>query len=116
MKPILLLIACLLFASPAFAFDPPPLEKLEATRILEAMEWKEITLIAIRQGETVQGAPSPISATVLGLGTLDGKHQKICLTISFDNDLKWHVLELNQKSARLWTKEGYREIKPWATW
>ncbi|MES2568976.1 MAG: hypothetical protein V4710_02850 [Verrucomicrobiota bacterium] len=113
---LLLTIACALFLTSAFAAEPAPLDKVDALRILEAMEWKEVTVIAIRQGVDSQGAPSPICATVMGLGILNGKHQSICQTFHFDKELKWHFLELSQKSARLWTRDGYREIKPWSTW
>ena len=74
--------------------QPPDLERPEAKRILEFMEWKDVNVIAIRQGVNAKGEVAPIYATVLG----------------------WHHLEMQEKAARIWTKDGYRETKIWTTW
>ncbi len=57
-------------------------------------------------------APPPPS----GLGTRDNKHTRICQPHTFDKDLGWHILKLGEKSTRIWTKDGYRDIKQWTTW
>ena len=111
-----LTLAVVLLILPARAFDPPTLGKAEAKRILEFMDWQEVTIVAIRQGVDAKGVAAPIYATVLGIGKCQGRHQTICQTLYFDSELDWHVLELNEKSARVWTKCGLREIRPWASW
>ena len=110
-----LLIAAALFVTTAFA-QPPDLERLDAKRILEHMEWKEVNVLAIRQGVNSKGEVAPIYATVVGLATRDTRHQQVCQTFIFDKELGWHHLEVLENSARLWTKEGYKETKFWGTW
>ena len=116
MRHLAALLCLLLLLPSARAADPPPLERPDAVRILEFMNWRDITLIAIRQGVDAKGVAAPIHATALGLGTLEGQRRSICQSLYFDRELDWHALELTDKSARLWTRNGYREIKPWATW
>jgi hypothetical protein len=115
-RPFPSLAALFFLAVSALAGDPPQLARADAKRVLEAMDWKEVTVVAIRQGVDAKERPQPICATVLGLGTLNGKHQSINQTMFFDSELGWHVLDLDAKHARIWTKDGYREIAPWATW
>ncbi|MEP6671857.1 MAG: hypothetical protein ABJF10_22035 [Chthoniobacter sp.] len=116
MKRIALLLLCLRLASPAFAFEPPLLEKSDAKRIMESMDWTEVTVVAVRQGVDAQGATAPIYATVVGVGILHGEHHSISQTLFYDRDLDWHFLLLGDKGARVWNKNGYQEIKPWALW
>ena len=116
MKRALLLLVCLFLAHSALAFDPPPLEKTDAKRIMEFMEWSQVTIVAIRQGVDASGVAAPAYATVIGLGNFQGQHHSICQTLFYDKDLDWHFLEMTDKSARVWSKNGYQEIKPWAGW
>jgi len=51
----------LLIVAPAIASDPPLLEKADAKRILEFMDWREVTVIAIRQGVDNKGAVPPFT-------------------------------------------------------
>jgi hypothetical protein len=111
-----LLAVTLLFTAPAFAEEPPPLGRGEARRILEHMEWRGINILAIRQGVNEKGAVAPIYATVLAFATRDSRDQSVCQTFTFDRDIGWHLLEVTEKEARLWNKDGYSEIKPWGTW
>ena len=115
---LLLFFCCLLLVPPAFAAasDPLPLDKVDAQHIMESMSWTEVTIIAIRQGVDAKGAVAPIYATVVGVGLLRGEHHSINQTLVYDKDLDWHFLELRDKGARVWNKNGYQEIKPWATW
>jgi hypothetical protein len=115
MKRALLLLISLFLAHSAFA-DPPPLEKADAKKIMELMQWSQVTIIAIRQGVDANGVAAPVYATVVGLGNYQGEHHRILQTLFYDKDLDWHVLELNERSARVWGKNGYQEIKPWAAW
>ncbi len=110
------LLALVILATTALAFDPPQLEKADAKKLLEHVDWREVTVIAIHQGLDAKGTAAPIYATILGLGTRDNQHTRICQTLTFDKDLGWHLLELGDKSARIWTKDGYREIKQWTTY
>lgn len=116
MKPAACLLLLLLFASSSFAIDPPPLGKSDARVILESMDWREVTIIAIRQGVDAKGAVAPIYATVIGLGKFEGHYRNICQTLYYDADLDWHALDLTEKTARIWNKLGFQEIKPWTTW
>ncbi len=116
MKRAVLLLFVLFLTHPLFGFEPPALEKAAAQRIMESMAWTEVTIIAIRQGVDAKGLAAPVCATVIGLGKCEGRHRSIMQTFHFDRDLDWHVLEVSEKSARVWNKDGYREIKPWATW
>ena len=116
MRRSIVILLSMLLVSSAFALDPTPLSKVDAKVILEYMEWKEVTVIAIRQGVDSRGAVAPIYATVIGLGKCRGRHQNICQTFYFDSDLDWHFLELTEKAARVWNKLGLQEVKPWSTW
>lgn len=116
MKRVALLLLCLLLARPALAFEPPLLEKSDAQRIMESMDWTEVTVIAVRQGGDAKGAAAPIYATVIGVGMRRGEHHSICQTLYYDRDLDWHFLELRDKGAVVWNKNGCQEIKPWALW
>jgi hypothetical protein len=99
-----------------FGAEPPPLEKVDAKRIMEAMDWTEVTVIAVRQGVDSKGAVAPIFATVVGLGMFHGEHHSICQTLYYDKELDWYFLELRDKSARLWNRNGCQDIKPWGLW
>ena len=116
MKRVVLVLFCWLLASPLFAFEPPVLEKPDAKRIMEAMEWTEVTVITVRQGVDAQGAVAPIYATVIGLGLLHGEHRSISQTLYYDKDWDWHFLQLGDKGARVWNRNGCQEIKPWGLW
>jgi hypothetical protein len=116
MKRVALLLLCLLLAHPVIAFEPPLLEKADAKRIMESMYWTEVTVITVRQGVDAKGTPAPICATIIGVGMLRGEHHSISQTVYYDRDLDWHFLELRDKGALVWNKNGYQEIKPWAAW
>jgi hypothetical protein len=111
-----LFIALIALISSTYAAEPPPLERNDAKRILEHMEWKEVSVIAIRQGIGVNGAVAPIYATIVGFGTRDSRHQQICQVLVFDKEIGWHHLEMLEKTARIWTRDGYKETKIWTTW
>jgi len=111
-----LLLLALSVPTFAQAAEPPPLEKADAQKIMEAMEWTEVSVIAIRQGVDAKGAVAPIYATIVGLGTMNNEHHAFCEAVTYDKDLGWYFIELRGKSARLWTRDGYREFKPWSTW
>ena len=110
------LFVLLLLATTSIAADPPPLRKPDAKRILELMEWRDVTIITVHQGVNAKGVVAPIYATVVALGTRDSRNQSINQTLYYDDEYGWFFYEMGEKSARIWTKEGYREVKPWTTW
>ncbi len=112
----LLALACLFLSSFARAEEPPPLGRPEAKQILENMEWRDVNILAIRQGVNEKGTVAPIYATVAAFATRKTKDQPISQTLTYDRELGWHLLEVEEKQARMWNKEGYWEIKPWGTW
>jgi hypothetical protein len=118
MTRILTLFLLLVLSVPMLtkAAEPPALEKADAQKIMEAMEWTEVSVIAIRQGVDAKGAVAPIYATIVGLGTFHNEHHAFCEAVTYDSDLGWYFVELRTKSARIWTRDGYREYKPWSTW
>lgn len=116
MKNLLIVLCSIFSAFPVLAVDPPPLEKSEATKILQLMEWKEVKVIVILQGVHSNGATAPIYATIVGLGTRDQRHQRISQTLYYDRDLGWCLYEVEDKRARIWSKDGFRDIRPWVTW
>jgi hypothetical protein len=111
-----LLIVIVGLATGALAADPPALRRPDAKKVLEAMEWRDITIVTVQQGINGKGTVAPIFAHVVALGTRDGKHQHISQTMYYDEDFGWFYYELRETSVRMWTKDGYREIKPWSTW
>ncbi len=111
-----ILLVLLSLVSTVFAADPPALRRPDAKRILENMEWKEVTIVTVQQGVSAKGTVAPIYATIVALGTRDSRHQQIIQSVSYDEEYGWFFHELTEKGARLWTKDSYREIKPWSTW
>ena len=109
-------LACLFIASCALAEEPPPLGRAEAKQILENMEWRDVNILAIRQGVDEKGTVAPIHATVVAFSTRRTKDQPVSQTLTYDRELGWHRLEVGEKLAQMWNKEGYWEIKPWGTW
>ena len=117
MNTILRLLAItVILAATTFAADPPALRRPDAKKVLEAMEWREVTIVTIQQGINGKGVVAPIFAHVVALGTRDTKHQHISQTMYYDEDIGWFYFELRETSVRMWTKEGYREVKPWSSW
>ncbi len=112
----LLLLTCLILTSAAFADDPPLLARGDAKQTLEHMGWREVNILAIRQGVDEKGAHVPISAIIVAYGTRNGKSQQFSQCLTYDRELGWHLLELGEKASRMWNKDGYFEIKPWGTW
>src|ERR1700761_1563239 len=98
MKRALLLLVCLFMAHSALALDPPPLEKADAKKILESMQWSQVTIVAVRQGVDANGVVAPVYATVIGFGNYQGAHHSISQTLFYDKDLDWHFLEMTEKA------------------
>ena len=115
MNALRLLLAVVL-TSTAFAADPPVLRRADAKKILEAMEWREVTIVTIQQGINSKGEAAPIYANVVALGKRDSKNQNVVQTMFYDEEYGWYFYELLEKGARLWTTDGFREIRPWGTW
>lgn len=79
------------------------------------MNWKEVTVIAVLQGVDAKGNAAPIYATVIALGTREGRHQSIFQTLYFDQTYGWFWYEAGDKAVRIWSRAGYQEIRPWTT-
>ena len=77
----LIALACLFIASLAFAEEPPPLGRTEAKQILEHMDWRDINILAVRQGVDDKGAVAPIYAMIVGFASRKTKDQTLCQTL-----------------------------------
>lgn len=110
-----LITASIFLAIPSFA-EPPNLTRADAKRILEAMDWKGINIVAVRQGVSAKSEVAPIFATVIALAARDNQSEQVCQTLVFDEELGWHHLDMQAKAARIWNKDGYRELRVWTTW
>ena len=110
-----LLAASIFIAIPCLA-EPPNLSRAEAKRVLEAMDWKGVNFVAVRQGVSAKSEVTPIFATVLALAARDNQSESVCQTLVFDEELGWHHLEMQAEAARIWNKDGYRELRLWTTW
>lgn len=115
-SPALLLLSALLPLT-AFAQEaPPPLSKLEAQRILEAMEYREVTVIAVVQGVNDQKVTGPSLAFVLAMAKRDTVFSDLKVNLYHDRDLGWFTYESTPKAYRIWTKNGYREFRAGVGW
>jgi hypothetical protein len=112
-----LLLTAVFSITATFTFAAPPdLVRDDAKRILEAMDWKGVHVVSIRQGMNARGDVAPIYATIVALAARDNQSDQVCQTVMYDNDLGWHLLELDSKAARVWTKDGYKESRIFTTW
>ena len=112
----LLLLATLVLPLTLRAAEQPPLSKDEARRILEAMEWREVKVIAVVEGVNEQKISAPSLAFVLALAKRDGAFRDLRLNLYYDRDLGWFSYESTPKEFRVWTRDGYREIKAGLGW
>ncbi len=90
---------------------PPPLTKEEARLILEAMDWRDVNVVAVVEGINEKKVVSPTLALVLALAKRDGDYRDLKLDLYYDRDLGWFSFESSPKLFRIWTRNGYREIK-----
>ena len=111
-----LLLAAFVIPLTLRAADPPPLTKDDARRILEAMEWRDVNVIAVVQGLNEQKVAAPTLALVLALAKRDGAFSDVKLNVYYDRDLGWFSYESTPKEFRIWTRDGYREIKAGNPW
>jgi len=89
----------------------PPLTREDARRILEAMEFRQVNVIAVVQGINDQKLTAPSVALVLALGKRDAAYSDLKMNVLFDRELGWFTYESTPKLFRVWTRDGYREIK-----
>lgn len=110
---LLTLSAAIPFGAQAAEPPPPPLPltKPDAKRILEAMEWRDVTIIAIVEGVNEAKITAPTLCYVLALAKRDGNFQDLKLNVFYDRDLGWFTYESSPKLFRIWTRDGYREVK-----
>ena len=107
---VLLTLAALI--SPLLAAEPPPLTREDARRILEAMEFREVNVIAVVQGVNDQKLiTAPSVALVLAFGKRDTAFSDLKMNVLYDRELGWFTYESTPKLFRVWTRDGYREIK-----
>jgi hypothetical protein len=110
------LILLLTLVSTVLASDPPPLRRADAQHLLEIMEWREVNIVTVQQGINNKGVVAPIYATIVAVATRDSKHQQVFQNVYYDEERGWFFYELTNQGARVWCKDGYKEIKPWNTW
>jgi hypothetical protein len=113
------LLVALLFSLTLRAADPecpPPLSKDDARRILVAMTYGEISVVAVIQGINAKKVAAPTLALVLALAKRDGVFQNVQLDLYYDRDIGWFGYESTPKSFRVWTRDGYRELNSLNTW
>jgi hypothetical protein len=108
------ILATFCLALSALAIEPPPLTKPEAKHLLEVMEWRDPIVVTVREGVSSKGEIAPIYSTIVAFATRDGRAHTIQQTVHFDREFGWFLYEIGEKVARLWTKDGFREIKPFA--
>ena len=113
-RPIALAFALLSLSLNA-AINPPPLSKIDAEAILTAQQYKTINVIAIVDGVSVAKVASPALTHVLALAWRDGKWADLHFDVYYDRELGWFTYERCDRMYRIWTRDGYREIKPSVT-
>ena len=112
MRYLLLLVTLVLpFTLRATEPPPPAFTKDDAKHILESMDWREVNVIAVVQGVNEQKVAAPTLAFVLALAKRDGNYKDLRLDVYYDRDLGWFTFESTPKLFRIWTRDGYREIK-----
>ena len=109
---LLALAATLLLAAtlPA-AVEPRSLDKAEAEKILLAMDYDRVVVVAIVEGVHQKGISSLNCATVIGLGRRNAKDVEIVQSFYFDRELGWFYYELVPGKMRIWNQVGYSEAK-----
>lgn len=112
----ILLVLLFALTSTGFAIDPPVLRRVDAKKILEHMEWKEVNVVTIQHGVNNKGVVAPIYATIVALGNRDSRNQHISQNVYYDEEHGWFFYELTEKGTRIWNKDGYVEVKFWGTW
>jgi hypothetical protein len=111
----LVLAFLLLPLSLTAAVDPPLLGKDEAEAILNAQQYKSITVIAVVNGVSVAKVASSSLSHVLALAWRDGKWADLHFDVYYDRELGWFTYERCDRMYRIWTRDGYREIRPSST-
>lgn len=109
----------LLTATVALAAQPEPtpeFTKDDASRILAAQDWRNITIVAVINGVSRDKVASPSLSHALALAYRDGKWQDIKFDAYFDRDLGWFAYESGDSKFRIWTRDGYREIERRIGW
>ena len=57
-----------------------------------------------------------LAALILALAKRDGAFRDLRLDVYYDRDLGWFSYESTPKQFRVWTRDGYREIKAGVGW
>ena len=112
MKHLCTLLVLQILSLVALAGDPPSLSRADAKQLLEVMEWREPVIITIRQGVSAKGEVAPVYATIVAFVTRDSRTHLVNQTVQHDGEYGWFHYEIGEKVARLWTKEGFRELRP----
>src|SRR5436190_8847587 len=98
-----------------FAGDTPPIPectKDEVHRILLAQEWTNVNVIAVVNGINREKIAAPSLCHALAFGSRLGRWQDLKVDLYYDRELGWFAYESSPELFRVWTRDGYREIKP----
>jgi hypothetical protein len=94
------------------ALPVPECTKEDARKIFLAQEWTDVNVIAVINGVNKEKIASPSLCHVLGMARRDGSWHELKSDLYFDRDLGWFAYESGAELFRIWTRDGYREIKP----
>ena len=89
---LLILLAVIVFTTPAQSGDIKHLDRKEAIKILEATGCTNIIIGAIVEGFSILGVGGTNTALVMGIAKKDGKSVKLGLGLGGDNELETFFL------------------------
>jgi hypothetical protein len=115
-RSLLVPVVFLSLLATSFAADPPlPIPectKDDVRRILLAQDWANITLIAVVNGLNREKIAAPSLCHALAFASREGRWENLKVDLYYYRDLGWFTYESSPQLFRVWTREGYREIKP----
>jgi hypothetical protein len=109
------LFSALVYLCPAARAAEAPIPectKEDVRRILLAQDWTNVNVIAVVNGLTRDKVAAPSLCHVLAIARRDNRWQDLKIDLYYDRDLGWFTYESGAELFRIWTRNGYREIKP----